>query len=261
MRCGRAHGDTRPHHPHARQRGRVAVDAAARRHDILGLRRHEAAERHIVQMIVAERLPDIAFRPVMQLDRPASAGDRVGKFGAGAHVFDRQLPASDDPARLADTRKAVAAHARIAEGFGIFALEEADHVVGLGLAKKRVLCCRDRVERRFDMRHVDERRAASGKDKRKSVGADQAVLGCRRARPFDEFLSAWLGVFVDPFEHHHLRAVEWPVGRLAAGKTGLVGERSVAGCIHEARCRQHHVAVAGRELDRADAAAVAHHTA
>src|SRR2546423_1745055 len=69
-----AHGDAGAHDAHARERGAVAVDAAADRHDVVGLRRDEAAEGHIVHVIVRERLPDIALGAIVQLDRPGGAG-------------------------------------------------------------------------------------------------------------------------------------------------------------------------------------------
>ena len=107
------------------------------------------------------------------------------------------------------------------------------------------------------MRHVDQRGAAAGKHERKAVGADEAVLPGLRARPLDEFRAARLRALVDPFEHHHLRAVERPVGGLAAGKSRLVSQHRVAGRIDEAGCRERHVAVARRELDLAHPVAVA----
>ena len=94
VRGGRPHGDAGAHDPHARERRAVAVDAAAGRHDVVGLGRDQAAERHVVQVVVGERLPDIALRAVVQLDRPGRARDGVGKLGAGAHVVDRELLAA-----------------------------------------------------------------------------------------------------------------------------------------------------------------------
>ena len=78
MRGRRAHGDARSHHAHAGERRHVAVDAAPGRDQVVALGRHQAAERHGMQVVVAERLPDMALRRVVQLDRPAGARDRVG---------------------------------------------------------------------------------------------------------------------------------------------------------------------------------------
>ena len=70
----------------------------------------------------------------MQFDRPGGACHRIGKFGAGADVIDRQLLAADDPAGLADAGKAVGANARIAEALGKLLAQEGHRAVGLILA-------------------------------------------------------------------------------------------------------------------------------
>ena len=116
---------------------------------------------------------------------------------------------------------------------------------------------RDRVERGLDMGVVHQRRAAAGKDERKSVGAHQTVERCLCARPRGQLRARRLARFVDAFEHHHLGAVDRTIGRLAAGKSRLPGQGGVAGRVDEARCRELHVAVAGREIEFADAGAVA----
>ena len=107
MRGRRAHRDARAHDAHAGQCRDIAVDAAPGRDHVVALVRHEAAHRHIVQMVVAKRLPHMALRRVVQLDRPAGARDRVGKFASRAHVLDGELLAPGDPARLADAERAV----------------------------------------------------------------------------------------------------------------------------------------------------------
>jgi hypothetical protein len=66
---------------------------------------------------------------------------------------------------------------------------------------------------------------------------------------------------VDAFEHHHLGAVDRAVGMLAAGKSRLPGQCGVAGRIDEAGRGEFDVAIAGGEIERAQAAAVAGHPA
>ena len=77
MRRRRAHRDARSHHAHARQRGEVGIDAAAGGDDVVGVGRRQAAERHVVHVILGKRLPDIAGAVIVQLDRPGGARDRI----------------------------------------------------------------------------------------------------------------------------------------------------------------------------------------
>src|SRR5690348_16608028 len=80
----RPHRDARPHDAHRRQCHRVGVDAAAGRDQVVGFRRDQAAEGDEVHVIVAEHLPVHALGPVVQLDRPGGAGDRVVERAAFA---------------------------------------------------------------------------------------------------------------------------------------------------------------------------------
>ena len=82
MRRGRAHGDARAHHPHARQRGGVGVDAAAGGDEVVGVRRRQAAERNVVDMILGERVPDDgrsawSCSSIGQAVRPIASAKRV----------------------------------------------------------------------------------------------------------------------------------------------------------------------------------------
>src|SRR5690606_41873851 len=52
-------GAARAHDPHARQRRRVAVDAAARDEEVVHQRRGHRAQRHVVDVVGAERLPHV----------------------------------------------------------------------------------------------------------------------------------------------------------------------------------------------------------
>ena len=57
VRGRRAHRDARAHHAHAGKRRDIAVDVAPGRDHVVALGRHQAAERHGVQVIVAETPP------------------------------------------------------------------------------------------------------------------------------------------------------------------------------------------------------------
>ena len=104
---------------------------------------------------------------------------------------------------------------------------------------------------------VHQRRAAAGKDECKSVRAHQTIECGLRARPRGELGARRLARFVDAFEHHHLGAVDRTIGRFAAGKPRLPGQDGVAGCVDEAGSRELRVTVAGRDIELADAGAVA----
>ena len=104
---------------------------------------------------------------------------------------------------------------------------------------------------------VHQRRAAAGEDERKSVGAHQTVECCLGARPRGQLRAGRLACFVDPLEHHHLGAVDRTIGRLAAGKSRLPGQGGIAGGVDKPRRRELHVAIARREIEFADAGAVA----
>ena len=169
MRGGGAHRDARAHHAHARERRDVAVDAAPGRHDVVGLGRHEAAERHVVQVVVAERLPDIALgrscSSIGQAVRAIASGN-----GPGAHVVDGQLLAPDDPARLADAedaRRCAPARCRTPPDIRLAGTRPPGRPAPCRASA--LLRGRDRVERRLDVRHVDQRGAAAGKHEREAV--------------------------------------------------------------------------------------------
>ena len=107
------------------------------------------------------------------------------------------------------------------------------------------------------MGDVDQRRAAAGKDECKSVRSHQAIARGLGARPRGQFGPRRLPRFVDALEHHHLGAVDRTVGRLAAGKSRFPGQGGVAGRVDEPGRRKLDVAVTRREVEFADAAAVA----
>ena len=119
-----AHRDAGAHDAHARERGKIGVDAAAGRDDVVGFDRRHAAERNVVRVIFRECLPDIAGAVIVQFDRPGGAADGVVELRAVAHFVERELVAAHDPAGLADAGIAIGAHARIAEARREFVLEK-----------------------------------------------------------------------------------------------------------------------------------------
>ena len=132
--------------------------------------------------------------------------------------------------------------------------------VGLCLAEERIARSRDRVERGFHVGEVDQGGATARKDEGKSVGTHQAVVRGLGTGARGQLVATRLLRLLDPLDHHHLRAVDGTVGMLAAGEAGLPGQRRVSGRVDEARRRKDHVAVTGRELERAYPAAVARHS-
>src|SRR5436190_2201969 len=115
VRRGGAHGNARTHDAYARKRGTVSINATAGSDDILRLGRNQTAERHIVHVVICEGLPDIAIRPIVQLDRPCGARYRIRKASSGTYIIDAELLASYNPTRLPNSRQAVAADPRIDE--------------------------------------------------------------------------------------------------------------------------------------------------
>src|SRR5262249_38545567 len=257
----RPHGDARPHHPHARQRGEIGVDAAAGRDQIIGLGRCQAAERNVVHVVFGKRLPDVAGTVVVQFDRPRGAADRIRKLGTIAYFIDRELVAARNPSGLPDPGIAVGAHARLPEALGKFILEELHGAIGLRLAFELAPRRRQRVERRFGVGHVEDRNAAARNDERDRVAAHQLVGVAFLLHARRHLVALRVVRLIDVFEHDHLGAVDLPAGRLAARKTGLPGQGRVSGRVHEPSRAKPQVAVAGDELQFLDAAAVETNTA
>ena len=154
----------------------------------------------------------MALRRVVQLDRPAGACDRVGKVAARAHVLDGELLAADDPARLADAERPVGADARVAERRRIFAAQERDRAIRLILALERFRRHLDRIERRLDVRHVDQRDALAREHEGEAALARQAVVLGFLLEPRRDLRAVRLVRLVDPLDDDHLRAVDRPVG-------------------------------------------------
>ena len=115
MRGRRAHRDAGSHHADARECRGVGVDASPGRHDVVRTRRGQATERHIMHMVLGERLPGISFDVMMLFERPSRAGDAVLELHSLAQLVHGEMVAAHDPARLADTRQAVRAHPRLAK--------------------------------------------------------------------------------------------------------------------------------------------------
>src|SRR5215471_19015218 len=114
VRRGRAHRRARPHYPHAGQRGRVAVHAPAGRHQVVRALRGHRPQRHVVHVVGVEHLPDVAVRPVVQLDRPGSPRHRVIEPGPGADFGNTKLVDALDPAGLPAPGKPVGPHPGLA---------------------------------------------------------------------------------------------------------------------------------------------------
>ena len=106
-RVGRSgtHGDAGAHDSHAGQRRAIAIDAAADGDDIVGFLRNEAAERDVVHVIVGKRLPEVALGAIMQLDRPCSARDGVGKWRARRSTGSGECRAGHSCARVQRRRR------------------------------------------------------------------------------------------------------------------------------------------------------------
>src|SRR4030095_9098961 len=130
--------------------------------------------------------------------------------------------APGDPARLADAEPAVGADARLTEGCRILAAQERDRASGLHFSLKRLDGDLDRIKRRLDMRHVDERDALSRKHERKAALARQAVIFGFLFEPLRDLGPVGLKRLCDALDHYHLRAVDRAILRLAAGEGGIV---------------------------------------
>ncbi len=252
MGRGGAHRDARPHHAHARQRRIVRIDAAAGDHDVVGVRRSEAAERHIMHVIITERAPDMVVAGIVQLDRPGRARDRVVELPPRHHVVDGELLAAANPAGLTHAGEAVGAHARLAERLRKLAFQKSHRAVGLLAAFQGLDRHLERIERGLHMRHVHGGHAAAGNDEAEPFAAKQAVLLALLPHPPRQLFAARHLGFVDAFEHHHLGAEHRTVRRLLARKAGLPDQRRIAAGVDEACGGDTHVAVTRGEPERPD---------
>ena len=123
---------------------------------------------------------------------------------------------------------------RRAERRRILGAQECHRAIGLLLSLQRFLRHRDRIERRFDMRHVHQRDIFSGKHECEAALAGQAVILRFLFQPRRDVRALRLVRLVDPLDDDHLRAVDWAIGGLASGESAVPGERRVAGRINEA---------------------------
>src|SRR5262249_9761009 len=136
-----------------------------------------------------------------------------------------------------------------------------EHPVGLRFAEEGVARGRDRVERRLHMGEIHQRGPTPGKNKCESVSADEAIRGGFGARPLCQCLPLWLLRFIDALEHDHRRAVDGTIRMLATGETRLPGQRRIPGRVDKACGGKFYVAITGGEIEFANSAAVARHTA
>ena len=134
MRRGRSHGNAGTHDTNAREGRRIAVDAPSGSDEIVCPLGYQAAHRDVVYVVVAERLPQISFRPGMQFDGPRCSSNLVSEMRTRAHLVGRQLVAPDDPTSLPDSGEAIGTNSSFAECVRKLILEEADNPVGLVFA-------------------------------------------------------------------------------------------------------------------------------
>ena len=127
----------------------------------------------------------------MLFERPGGARDAVGKFHALPHFVHREMMPAHDPARLADPGQPVSPHPRLAECFRKFAAQEIHGAIRLLLAFDADARGFQRIERRFDVRHIDHGRRAAGETHRESVAADQARTARRDRGCAPTFLRGW----------------------------------------------------------------------
>jgi hypothetical protein len=118
------------------------------------------------------------------------------------------------------------------------------------------LCGGEGIERRFDVRHVDDGGVPAGKAHREAVAADHAVLLTAVANARGHLVSVGLVLLVKILDDDHLRAVDHAFSRLAAFQARLPDDGRIAGGVHEAAGSHPNVAITRGEFQRVDPASL-----
>src|SRR6185503_20178452 len=100
MRGGGAHRNARSHDADRREGTDVRVHASTGRDDVVGSGGHHAREWNVVDVIGWKLLPVDQLRRVVQLDPPRTSRGGISGARARSNLIERQLCASNDPARL-----------------------------------------------------------------------------------------------------------------------------------------------------------------